>query len=270
MSHLFFSYSRLDKDYAIRLAGDLRGLGARLWIDQLDIKPGDHWERSIENAIKSARGLLVVLSPRSVASDNVLDEISYARDHGKVILPVLIEKCEIPFRLHRLQYIDFVSDYRAALDACARSALTLLGHENPAPDPAKPSATKFDPDVPLAGIKILWVDDYPDNNKYERKMMEKLGASFALCVDTADALRAIAQWPFDLVLSDMGRPSGNTAGYELLSAIRSQGRTVPFVIYAGSNSPAHRAEAARRGAQGSTNDPRELLELVMQALNRSP
>ena len=36
----FFSYSRDDSEFALRLAEDLKAAGAAVWIDQLDIEPG--------------------------------------------------------------------------------------------------------------------------------------------------------------------------------------------------------------------------------------
>jgi CheY-like chemotaxis protein len=80
------------------------------------------------------------------------------------------------------------------------------------------------------------------------------------------ALEKLRRKKYDLVISDMGRPSSKQAGFELLKAIRDTGNDVPFVIYAGSNAPAHGVEARRRGAQGSTNDPSELFELVLDQI----
>jgi hypothetical protein len=40
----------------------------------------------------------------------------------------------------------------------------------------------------------------------------------------------------------------------------------PFFIYAGAGAQKHKREAVERGAQGSTNRPQELLDIVVQAL----
>src|SRR5674476_75460 len=40
-----------------------------------------------------------------------MDEISYALENNKKVIPVIIEQCEVPFRIKRLQYIDFAQDY---------------------------------------------------------------------------------------------------------------------------------------------------------------
>ena len=115
MSRLFFSYSRADAEFVLRMAGDLRVAGIDLWLDQEDIPPGERWDRAVEDAMKSAPTLLVVLSRVSVASQNVLDEISYGLEAGKRIIPVLHQECDIPFRLRRLQYVDFTVSYEKAL-----------------------------------------------------------------------------------------------------------------------------------------------------------
>jgi hypothetical protein len=40
----------------------------------------------------------------------VKDEIGYAIDSGKHILPVMIKQCDVPFRLRRFQFVDFTKD----------------------------------------------------------------------------------------------------------------------------------------------------------------
>src|SRR4051794_20869920 len=107
----FLSYSRNDQEFALRLAADLRAQGIQLWVDQLDIRPSEHWDRAIERAVSSCRGLIVILSPRSVASDNVADEISYAIGAGKPVMPIMIEWCDLPLRITRMHVIDATGPY---------------------------------------------------------------------------------------------------------------------------------------------------------------
>jgi len=114
----FLSYSRSDERFALRLAQDLRAHDVAMWVDQLDIRPSEHWDRAIERAVHDCRGLVVILSPRSVASDNVADEISYAIDSGKSVLPVMIEKCVLPLRITRMHVIDASGSYDKALQQC--------------------------------------------------------------------------------------------------------------------------------------------------------
>jgi hypothetical protein len=123
MNHYFFSYSRGDTAFVLRLAEDLRAAGITVWIDQLDIRPSERWDRALEAALRGCAGVLLVLSPRSVASENVMDEVGFALDQQKDVLPVLFEKCNVPLRISRIQYIDFTGDYSQALERC-KAALT--------------------------------------------------------------------------------------------------------------------------------------------------
>ena len=118
----------------------------------------------------------------------------------------------------------------------------------------------------LEGSMVLWVDDKPMNNTYERKALEAIGIQFTISKSTEDALEKLKQKIYDVIISDMGRPPDQKAGYVLLEKIRGMGIKTPFIIYAGSKRPEHIAEARRRGAFGTTNDPQELFELVIIAL----
>jgi hypothetical protein len=118
MPQYFLSYARADTQFALKLADDLRASGVDVWVDQYDINPSTHWDRAIEAALRDCAAVVVVLSPRAVASENVLDEVGFAIDHGKGVIPVLHEACNIPIRISRLQRVDFTGDYQAALERC--------------------------------------------------------------------------------------------------------------------------------------------------------
>jgi CheY-like chemotaxis protein len=118
----------------------------------------------------------------------------------------------------------------------------------------------------LAEASVLWVDDRPSNNLYERKALEALGIKFTQSTSTNDALEKLRAYKYDAIISDMGRPPDMRAGYTLLAEKQKLGDATPFIIYAGSNSPEHKAEARQKGAAGSTNAPQELFELVLGAI----
>jgi ketosteroid isomerase-like protein len=109
-----FSYSRIDSDFVLKTASALRRDGVNLWVDQLDIPKGARWDEAVEGAVKDCSCMLVVLSPDSVNSPNVLDEVYYALETKKKVVPVVIRPCEIPFRLKRIQHIDFTGDEDSA------------------------------------------------------------------------------------------------------------------------------------------------------------
>ncbi|RYF90675.1 MAG: toll/interleukin-1 receptor domain-containing protein, partial [Chitinophagaceae bacterium] len=113
---LFFSYSRNDAaSFASKLANDLEQAGFDIWIDQQDIPAGRNWDLEIEQALESCDCLLFIESEKSVASNNVLDEVYYALGQNKKVIPVIYHDSKTPFRLQRLQHIDFTKDYEAGL-----------------------------------------------------------------------------------------------------------------------------------------------------------
>lgn len=126
----FFSYSRANGEFVLRLAKDLRAAGVDCWLDQLDIPAGERWDAEIEKALDSAERLVVVLTPDSVASTNVMDEVSFALEGEKRVVPILVQECDIPMRLRRVQHLDFTGDYQACLTRLLKQL--EVGSEEPA------------------------------------------------------------------------------------------------------------------------------------------
>lgn len=117
----------------------------------------------------------------------------------------------------------------------------------------------------LRGARILWVDDRPDHNSWERELFHSLGAVVVAVESTASALACLRHEAFHVAISDIHRhddPAGGIAGAREIRAIAPN---MPIVFYvqelASSQSP--------EGAQGITNDPNELLHLVLDRLERA-
>jgi len=102
----FVSYSRDDLDFVRRLVLDLKQAGASVWMDKLDIRAGQLWDNAIEDAVNRCSRILLILSPASVSSAEVMAEVALAMDEQKEIIPVLFRACRIPFRLRRIEYVD--------------------------------------------------------------------------------------------------------------------------------------------------------------------
>jgi hypothetical protein len=132
----FVSYAREDSEVVLTLATELRAVGAKLWLDQLDIVAGQRWDRAVEEGLATIQGLIVVLSPAAVASHNVMDEVSYALEEGKPVIPILLRPCAIPFRLRRVQYIDLTASYETGFSHLLRAL--RLGQPLPCIAPAAP------------------------------------------------------------------------------------------------------------------------------------
>jgi hypothetical protein len=112
---LFISYSRVDLAFALKLAKDLGARGFTVWIDEQAIPAGANWDVQVEEGIRKSDCVLAILSPASVDSQQVRDEVLLAMDEGKRIIPILYQPCEVPMKLRRLQRVDFTASYEQGL-----------------------------------------------------------------------------------------------------------------------------------------------------------
>jgi CheY-like chemotaxis protein len=156
----------------------------------------------------------------------------------------------------------------AALGAAAVSHATGDSTQELATDPkeiaqALPSAREL---RRLEGSRVLWVDDNPGNNMFERQALKALGIQIDLSNSTDDALEKIRGRSYDLVISDMNRPPDAQAGYTLLNEVRTTGRGIPFVLYTKFQSPAQLREAREHGAIGLVDQPQDLVKIVTNVL----
>jgi len=112
---------------------------------------------------------------------------------------------------------------------------------------------------------VLWVDDRPDKNFYERKAFEAVGVTFTLSIKTLDALDQLAQQKFAAVISDMTRKEGSREGFVLLDAMRNRGDRTPVFFY-GATAPELDDEIREHGGQGSTSNANELFSIIMHVI----
>ena len=119
----------------------------------------------------------------------------------------------------------------------------------------------------LAGRTVLWVDDAPFGNRHERRLLRQMGL-FVESVSNNDEALALLADPedhIDLVISDIRR-GADRAGLILLDELRTARTAVPLIFYVGRVSP---DRPIPPGAFGITARPDELLDLVMDAMERS-
>ena len=120
---IFVSYSSKDRPFALGLVKELQDLGANVWIDQLGIGLGENWDNAIEEALDKSGTFMLILSPTSVESPNVQDEVSITINTKKKMVPILIEECKLPMRWQRRQYADLANNP----DKAIHDILSFLG-----------------------------------------------------------------------------------------------------------------------------------------------
>ncbi len=117
MPRIFISYSRKDDVFARKLATSLSDLGADIWIDVKNIPAGMKWQNAIDQGLRLCEAMIVIITPDSMASNNVEDEWQFFRSEKKLIIPILLKPTsQIPYQLLSLQRIDFHAQlYNVAL-----------------------------------------------------------------------------------------------------------------------------------------------------------
>jgi TolB-like protein len=125
---------------------ELEAAGLPVWLDVHKLKPGVVWDTEVELALRGTDVLLVILSENSGASTNVLDEINFALSKNRLVVPVLYQSCEIPYRLARLQHIDFTTGPReVALHRLVERLRAATTPGGSAPFAAAPAPTVHPP-----------------------------------------------------------------------------------------------------------------------------
>ena len=96
MADIFISYSSKDREQALQLIELLSSAGLSVWIDQSGIDIATSWSGEIVDAIEQCKAFVVLLSPNSITSINVVKEVSLAAEQKKKILPLDLEPVELP------------------------------------------------------------------------------------------------------------------------------------------------------------------------------
>jgi TIR domain len=141
MSDVFISYARADKDQARLLAEAFSRQGWSVWWDR-EIPPGKSFDETIENALNSARCVVVLWSKDSVSSRWVKTEAAEGAARG-ILVPALIDKAQIPLEFKRIEAAD-LSDWHgdsphSEFDQLLKTVASILGGS--APSQLKPMLT---------------------------------------------------------------------------------------------------------------------------------
>jgi serine/threonine protein kinase len=107
---VFISYAHSDADIVEKLVRAIQRRGAGVWIDRQGIRPGSRaWGDEILKGMRGAQIVLLFSSARSMASDNVKDEVYLAKELRKPIVVARLDQApfsdEILMFLTRTQHI---------------------------------------------------------------------------------------------------------------------------------------------------------------------
>lgn len=111
---VFLCYRRKDWIFALSLYRRLKAAGIPVWMDDIKLQAGDHWQQVIEKALEQSRVVVICVGPSGLG-DFQQREVGVAlklESEGAlkvmpVILPGVVGESAIPPFLRALHYVDF-------------------------------------------------------------------------------------------------------------------------------------------------------------------
>jgi len=85
--YIFVCYSHDERDVVFEQIAFLKGEGFEVWFDEA-IAVGSRWSDDLARAVDGCAAFLFFLSPRSVSSRYCLDEVHFALECSRPIVPV--------------------------------------------------------------------------------------------------------------------------------------------------------------------------------------
>ena len=123
----FLSHSSVDKKKVRRIKKDLESHHIKCWIDDEEIPFGGDITSYIDEGLDSSDVLMAFLSNESIKNHWVKTEwqtkfFEQVKTNQISVIPILLEKCELPTLLKNRRYVDFSidSDYETNLSKLLR------------------------------------------------------------------------------------------------------------------------------------------------------
>lgn len=106
---VFISYAYQDRTLADDLGARLSDAGYAVWRAEEQLLPGENWALKIGKALEESDAMVVLVSPESVRSQSVREEINYALgspNYAGRVIPVLVRPtAEMPWFFRKLNVV---------------------------------------------------------------------------------------------------------------------------------------------------------------------
>jgi TolB-like protein len=183
LNDIFLSYSREDAAVAQRYADAFEREGMSVWWDTA-LKSGEAYDEVTEAALRGAKAVVVLWSPRSVVSRWVRAEATIA-DRNKTLVPVMIEPCERPIMFELTQTANLIhwdgNPEDGAWQGFLKDVSQFVGREPTLVIAAPPKATALAlPDKPsIAVMPFANLSGDPEQSYFVDGLMEEIVTSLS-------------------------------------------------------------------------------------------
>ena len=86
---IFISHSSADRDWARAFAKSMLEIGANIWFDEFNIKPGDSISELIEIGLRKSSTVVLLVTDESLRNHNFFFELGAALGMNKKIIPIV-------------------------------------------------------------------------------------------------------------------------------------------------------------------------------------
>ena len=272
MVNAFISYQRADSFFAAHAIGyAVRAAKHEAFVDTGSIARGALYPQAIREAISKSNVMLAVIGPsfnfeRLSEPSNVISfEWRRAQFNGVAVVPVLVDGGQMP------RDPDLPASLRWFTK---RNAYTLRKESFSGDTSALIDSIPSLCSIPRSSSRVLWVDDNPSNNEYERKKLRPHGIVFDNVVSTNEALDQLMYESYDLVITDLNRANSSDRSYAagntfLGNEIFTSGGP-PVIVYAGMSVISQEEKLLDEGALVVTANRQKLIDSVLEILGRLP
>ncbi len=125
------------------------------------------------------------------------------------------------------------------------------------------------PPLPLKNLRMLVVDDDTDTRHFLTIALQQAGAEVTSVTSVNEALSAIAQYPLDILISDIGMPEED--GYALIRKVRllepERGGRIPAIAltaYAREEDTTQALEAGFHMYASKPIEPAKLINMIVK------
>jgi CheY-like chemotaxis protein len=181
------------------------------------------------------------------------------------LLVVFLFRSAITERLPALRSVELPFGVKAQFDAAITQASLTTGTII-APGERTRLERRVARDAELLrDSRLLWIDDEPWSTRTERSALTALGVVIDTAISDDDAQRRMTAEGYDVIISDIARGGRDDAGVAFVPTIREHDEAVPIIFYIRNVVP---DRGTPTGALGLTNRPDELVDFLLDALQR--
>jgi hypothetical protein len=107
--HFFVCHAHEDGDFAENVKHRMAAEGFVAWIDTDSLLVGVDWRQEIDDTIREAAAVVLVVTPAAKISEYVTYEWALAWGLGIPVIPVMLKPTSLHPRLETFQFLDFTN-----------------------------------------------------------------------------------------------------------------------------------------------------------------